>query len=65
LFRKKLNLSTYEHAQTVSDYEADLMKELAEIIYDKVINWLKEKYPVLIKSLFTKKRGVISPFFCH
>lgn len=47
-FRKKRNLSTYEYAGTVSDYEADRMIELAEALRDRVVTWLNEMHPELI-----------------
>ena len=47
-FRKKRNISTYEQSETVSDYEADRMAELAEIINVKVLGWLHEKHPELL-----------------
>ena len=48
-FRKKRNLSTYEHAGTISDYEANRMIELAKEIRESVITWLHRKHPDLIE----------------
>ena len=46
--RKKRNISTYEYAGTVTDYEADRMIEIAEALYDSFIKWLHEIHPELI-----------------
>lgn len=48
-FRKKRNLSTYEYAGSVSDYEADRVIELAKALRDRVISWLREFHPELIE----------------
>lgn len=48
-FRKKRNLSTYEYAGAISDYEADRMIELAKALRDRVIAWLREFHPELIE----------------
>ena len=48
-FRKKRNLSTYEYAGTISDYEANRVIELAIEIRDRVVTWLHRKHPDLIE----------------
>lgn len=48
LFRKKRNISAYERVGTVSDFEADRMIELAELLQDRVRDWLAENHPGLL-----------------
>ena len=48
-FRKKRNISIYEHAGITSDYEANRMIELAIEIRDRVVTWLHGKHPDLIE----------------
>jgi len=46
--RKKRNVNIYDQAETVSEYEADRMVELALTIRDRVVMWLHEEYPEFI-----------------
>jgi hypothetical protein len=46
-FRKKRNLSTYESAGIISDYEANRMIELAKGLHERVHAWLREYHPDL------------------
>jgi hypothetical protein len=43
-FRKKRNISVYEHPGSISDHEADEMTALAEELRNIVDGWLKERF---------------------
>jgi HEPN domain-containing protein len=47
-FRKKRNVSSYDVAGTVSQYEVDQAIQLARELSGLVKDWLKKKYPELI-----------------
>lgn len=47
-FRKKRNLSIYESLGNTSDYEADRMVELANILHERFLIWLRDFRPELI-----------------
>ena len=44
-FRKKRNISDYEQSGQVSDGEANEMLELAQSLYDLLIEWLRDQHP--------------------
>ena len=45
IFRKKRNITDYERADTVSEAEAEEMRQLAEALRTDVEAWIREKYP--------------------
>lgn len=45
LFRKKRNVTDYERADTVSDLEADEMRELAARLRKEVEAWIRKNHP--------------------
>jgi hypothetical protein len=47
LFRKKRNISDYERAHTISEFEAAEMRELAEDLRAHVHEWLRKHHPRL------------------
>ena len=47
LFRKKRNVTDYERADTVSDLEADEMRELAVRLRKEVGAWIRKNHPDL------------------
>ena len=47
VFRKKRNITDYERADTISDTEADEMRELAETLRHDVEAWIRKSYPRL------------------
>jgi len=46
-FRKKRNISDYERADTISDLEAEEMRQLAEKLRKTVRAWIAAKHPSL------------------
>jgi len=48
-FRKKRNISGYDHAGTISDQEAKEMVALADRLRREVENWLHENHPDLMQ----------------
>ena len=49
-FRKKRNISDYEHAGSVTDTEANELVELAGAIRRQTVVWLEEKHPALLRG---------------
>lgn len=49
IFRKKRNLAGYESPGHVSFYEAQEMYELAQLLYQQVLNWMKRVHPKLLQ----------------
>lgn len=47
-FRKKRNIGGYESAGRISQQEANEMKVLAKVLYEKVLKWLHQNYADLI-----------------
>lgn len=47
-FRKKRNIGGYEAAGRISQQEANEMKVLAKVLYEKVLKWLHQNYADLI-----------------
>lgn len=47
-FRRKRNVTGYERSGTVSDADADAMRQLATRLRDEVIGWLGEQHPNLL-----------------
>jgi len=47
VFRKKRNITDYERADTISDTEAEEMRQLAETLRSSVEAWTRENYPHL------------------
>jgi hypothetical protein len=47
VFRKKRNVTDYERADTVSDLEADGMRELALRLRGEVAAWIQQTHPDL------------------
>jgi hypothetical protein len=47
-FRQKRNRGTYERAGMISDHEAQEIQELAEVLRDRTVPWLKLNHPELI-----------------
>jgi hypothetical protein len=45
IFRKKRNISDYERAGGVSDFEADEMRQLAERLRLEVDAWIRQNHP--------------------
>jgi hypothetical protein len=45
MFRKKRNVSDYEHADTISDAEADAMRRLAEKLRVDLTTWIDRNHP--------------------
>lgn len=48
--RKKRNIASYETAGVVSEREAREMYELATLLRDDVLAWLKKEHPALMKK---------------
>lgn len=48
VFRKKRNISDYERADVVSDFEADEMRRLAEKLRTDVQAWIRKTHPTYI-----------------
>jgi len=49
-FQKKRNICDYDKAGSISDYEADQMHYLALELKEKLLKWLKDNHPELIKE---------------
>jgi hypothetical protein len=47
VFRKKRNITDYERADTISDTEAEEMRQLAETLRASVDRWLRKNHPEL------------------
>jgi len=45
VFRKKRNIADYERADTISELEANEMRELAGLLRTKVEAWIKKEHP--------------------
>jgi hypothetical protein len=45
MFRKKRNISDYEQVDTISDFEADDVRHLAERLRGEVEDWLRKNHP--------------------
>ena len=48
VFRKKRNVTDYERADTISDTEADEMREFSDMLRRSVAEWLRKRYPELL-----------------
>lgn len=44
-FRKKRNVSDYERADMISDFEVDEMRRLAEELRADVERWIRQAHP--------------------
>jgi hypothetical protein len=47
IFRKKRNIADYERADTISELEAEEMRELAESLRKTVDAWIRKNHPGL------------------
>jgi hypothetical protein len=45
VFRKKRNITDYERADTISEIEAEKMRQLAEMLRSKVEAWIRKNHP--------------------
>jgi hypothetical protein len=45
VFRKKRNITDYERAGTISETEAEEMRQLAETLYTRVESWIRKNHP--------------------
>ena len=45
LFRKKRNIANYEQAGTVSEMEAEEMRQLAATLRSNVVTWVRKNHP--------------------
>jgi len=48
VFRKKRNITDYERADTISDTDAEEMRELAETLRHDVEAWIRKNHPQLL-----------------
>ena len=48
-FRKKRNATMYDQIQGISGHEAERMIELAALLRDQIVKWLKEAHPDLME----------------
>ena len=49
LFRKKRNVTDYERADTISDLEAEEMRQLAKKLRSDVETWIRNEHPHYLK----------------
>jgi len=45
VFRKKRNITDYERVDTISETEAEEMRQLAETLRDNVDTWIRKNHP--------------------
>ena len=45
MFRKKRNITGYERADTLSETEAEEMRQLSETLRGKVDAWVRKNHP--------------------
>jgi hypothetical protein len=45
VFRKKRNITDYEKADTISDIEAEEMRQVAETLRREVEAWVRNQHP--------------------